>query len=154
MAGLLLSYYRLHKSDGGSYKRKANKFIKLDNCPLCNGTRHVFLVERQGISVHLCRNCDFGFQNSRIKSQILKKLYMHEGTTSSCYMTESQVLMDIRKFDYGPSILESFNIQEKNLLIDIGCGNGLSLQRAVLKGWNHCIGIELNKNYDFPEDSR
>lgn len=134
----------------GHYKRKNKYFTEQKECPICKGRNNVFLLERMGISVYHCKDCDFGFQNPRIKEDTLKRLYKNEKTSWPYYVLKPQILIDKKRYDYGLDLLGEFSLPSNGVLLDIGCGSGLSLKRAILKGWKRCIGIELSRGYEFP----
>lgn len=138
----------------GVYRRQENLFTRLDTCPLCCSLNHIFLMERMGISIHRCSDCGFGFQNPKIKNEVLKELYKIEKTGSNIYLQSSQISIDIKRFDYGLDLLDAFSLPSKNIILDIGCGSGFSLERAIAKGWRKSLGIEPNRLYNFPDDPR
>lgn len=138
----------------GVYQRQENLFTPIDICPLCSSSNHVFLLNRMGISLHRCNDCGFGFQNPKIKKEILKELYKTEETAYNVYLQSSQLSIDIKKFDYGLDLIDSFSPSSKDSIMDIGCGSGLSLERAIAKGWKRCVGIEPHKLYEFSKDAR
>lgn len=138
----------LKRVSPGVYKIKKEYFIGQNRCPLCLNKKYYFLVERMGITVCYCKDCGFGFQNPKLKKNILDKLYRNDIAAHSAYSSKSQFSIDIKRYDYGLSILDGLKLPSKELLIDVGCGNGLSLKRAVKKGWKKCLGIEPNQRYE------
>jgi len=140
----------VERTTPGVYRRKDGYFKHQKMCPLCNGKDIFYLLERMGISVYYCKNCDFGFQNPRLKEEILEKLYKNDETNWPCHVSKLQILIDKKKYDYGLDLLETFSPPSKEALLDIGCGSGFSLRRAMVKGWRECVGIELSHRYSFP----
>ena len=138
----------------GVYLRQEKHFVKQTKCPLCNGKKFKFLLERMGISISYCSECDFGFQNPKLKKQTLDSLYKYDRIAYNKYSSKAQLLIDLKRYDYGLELLDAIKVSSKNLLLDIGCGNGLSLERAVKKGWKNCLGIDPNRKYQILTDNR
>ena len=137
----------------GMLKRRDECFEIQSSCPLCSSNRIRHLIDRMAISVWRCKECGFGFQNPRLKEIVAAKIYENEKTSPETFDNKSQVKIDRAKYRYGYNqILKGFG-KQLHTILDIGCGNGLSLDTALDEGWTKAIGIEPNRNYSYSKRS-
>lgn len=84
-----------------------------------------------------CKKCNLIFTNSRIRPDILLKLYV-DGEDKK-YI--EQISERGRAFDRAIRFIETFS--SKGSMLDIGCGAGFLLSAAKKRGWG-VKGVEIN----------
>lgn len=131
----------------GLLKRKEESFENIDSCPLCASVNIYFFLERQFISVFRCEKCGFAFQNPRLRDSVAREIYKNEKTSLLSYECKAQKDIDAVKYLYGYEKIKQALSTDMDVILDIGCGNGLSLDVALKAGWKKAIGIEPNRNY-------
>jgi SAM-dependent methyltransferase len=108
-------------------------------CPICRG-KICSLVETWGnYSMHHCKTCDVVFADP-MKSGV-DYYENHVG-----YLLRDRLLIDQLQWDYRWDIMQFLKgpPDRKGNLLDIGCGTGFFVKRAVKMGFNG-YGIELNE---------
>ena len=133
----------------GVLRSKDECFENVEVCPLCSSSMVYYFLERLVISIFRCKECGFGFQNPRVKYSVVKEIYKDEKTTAASFETEEQKKMDRIKYKYGYKKIKSALRTDMHTVLDIGCGNGMSLDIALEEEWKHAVGIEPNKNYKY-----
>lgn len=123
------------------------KFDVLFQCPLCSSSILEKVIETTWVSVTKCTNCDFGFQNPRLKPEFVPELYSDSYTMEEVYSSEVSLELDFKKFLYGGELAIQFGSSMDSAL-DVGCGTGLALAAYRELGFRSLIGIEPAP-YDF-----
>lgn len=112
-------------------------------CPLCNETNGELLFVKEGFPHIRCDSCEMVYVSPILKTDSLKMLYINEDTYTGVLENDLQIHMDTLKFDLFLDLIEE-QYPKKGKLLDIGCGPGLFLSRARLRGWE-VTGCEVNK---------
>lgn len=101
------------------------------NCPLCNSTQLKFNFREGERDLYSCIKCDLHFIDPYIQNQINRNPL----TSEKQYISEKLAV----NF-YLPYIKSS--IENKNSLLDIGCGCGELLNRCKELGFKKIVGLE------------
>ncbi|WP_372998814.1 class I SAM-dependent methyltransferase [Sulfurimonas sp.] len=117
------------------------------SCPCCDSDKYILIFKKLGFSHVKCIDCNMIYTLEVLKDDVVEEYYkLNELNDEHHKMINAQIdnKLDILRFDYCLNeILKHFNTP--NNILDIGCGTGLFLERAKLRGLQP-VGVELN-NY-------
>lgn len=116
-------------------------------CPVCENAQHEAVLSRLGLTIRRCVDCTHWFQSPRINLNKAIELYSDDATAAAIYTQPMQLEIDAKKYRYGLKLLEQAGVPSLNGLLDFGCGVGLFLREADAMGWQRCVGIDANQNY-------
>ena len=86
-----------------------------------------------------CINCNLLYANSIYSNKLMNELYID---SEFYYGSEINNL----KYTYGKIInYSSKYLESKDTFLDIGCGNGFLLEKALTLGWSNVRGVEPSK---------
>lgn len=131
----------------GVYKRIAEFWEDVTECPVCNSLDRDFFVSRFALDIYACRSCTHHYMHPRIKFKKLVQLYAHDQTAKQIYISKSQVDIDVVKSKYGLKLIDKLGLPDKNRILDIGCGSGKFLDTALKHGWRECVGVDANTSF-------
>jgi len=119
--------------------------LTLTNCLVCNSTEFKhrisckdFTVSQNSFNIVECKNCSFLFTNPRPTNDNLPDFYksinyISHSDTKKGFI--SQVYHLVRKYTLNQKLkMIKANVAVGNLL-DYGCGTGMFLKQANVKGW-------------------
>ena len=119
--------------------------LTLTNCPVCDSTEFKhrisckdFTVSQNTFNIVECKHCSFLFTNPRPTNDDLPDFYksinyISHSDTKKGFV--SQVYHLVRKYTLNQKLkLLKANVSVGNLL-DYGCGTGMFLKQANVKGW-------------------
>lgn len=112
------------------------------SCNLCGSAEHDRLTVQSGYNIVKCRECGFVYVNPRPDADTLKSLY-------SDYLSNKMEDVDAWRgymdevFDWTVGTLNQ-RIPEKGSLVDIGCGYGYFVEKALKNGWK-ASGIDISE---------
>jgi hypothetical protein len=133
-------YEYMRKVEGG-YKPLKRYFQRVDRCPICSSNKFVPVLKKDGLEIHQCNECSFGFQNPRFKSKYLRELYQQEYSLEQSYSSPLQRGLDEIKYNYALQELYRFRTT-LNSALDIGAGNFHFLNACRNAGITDLYGIE------------
>lgn len=129
------------------YQRKEEFWEAVDICPVCGSKSQTDFLQRYGLNIVRCSDCNHRYQNPRIKFDKLTELYANDPSPVKVYNSEMQKSIDWVKYNYGLSLVEQIDSNSKNKILDIGCGAGGFLYAAHEQGWKQCVGVDINENW-------
>jgi 2-polyprenyl-3-methyl-5-hydroxy-6-metoxy-1,4-benzoquinol methylase len=147
-SGFLIREHAKVVYDNGAdrFQRTKNDWEMVDNCPVCNSNKKEFVFSRFGLDIYSCIDCTHKYMAPRIKFEVLENLYKDDKTASDIYTKKMQIEIDEIKYNYGLEIIEKLNLKH-NKIMDIGCGAGVFLKEAYKRGWQDCVGVDINERY-------
>jgi SAM-dependent methyltransferase len=131
-------------TDNGVIKPKKEYFEDVNSCILCGSKNLLPLVERKGLAVVRCNECDFGMQNPRFKADRVHEIYEDTYCMDNTYSSINAVELDKIKFMYGIQEARKINNYITSVL-DVGCGPGLSLYAYKQAGIQNVKGLDPGK---------
>lgn len=137
----------LQTSDGSYVRKSIADWREVEHCPVCGSVESTLFVERFGLNFLECQICEHVYQNPIVDEKKAIELYSADQTGFDIYTSAPQREVDIIKYDYGIQILREIMPNLGNRILDIGCGNGLFLERAAAAGFNSLVGIDANHLY-------
>ncbi len=129
------------------YKRINQYWENIDSCPVCQSHDASFVLNRYGLQIWKCSNCNHRYLNPRIKYEKACELYADDKTASDIYLQPLQKEIDRDKYIYGLSLIEQLRPPSNKLIMDLGCGAGVFVEEASKFGWKSCIGVDTNERY-------
>src|SRR5919201_3119020 len=112
-------------------------------CPLCGGSTHRPLFEKQGFTFVRCADCRLVFVNQQVREDVVLAQYRTAETNDLWFevlTSERQLALDREKFADVLDLLEPYKGEGR--LLDVGCSIGLFLDLARERGWRG-TGIEF-----------
>lgn len=144
-------HYEYMRKNGGGYKPFKKYFERVNRCLICGSDKFESILEKDGLEIHHCGECTFGFQNPRFKSKYLHELYQQEYSLEKSYKSHQQNKLDEIKFNYA--FQEIFQFRRKfNSVLDVGAGNLHFLHVCKDKGIKDLYGIEPGPCIDNQND--
>jgi 2-polyprenyl-3-methyl-5-hydroxy-6-metoxy-1,4-benzoquinol methylase len=128
----------------GEIHPKKDYFEDIDNCLVCNSDQLLPLINRKGLNIVRCQNCGFGMQNPRFKEERIKDIYKETYCMDDTYSSQHAKELDELKFLYGIQQVRAVRPVLDSVL-DIGCGQGLSLAAYKQSGIPEVVGLETGK---------
>lgn len=108
--------------------------VETPNCPLCSSDKFKFNFKQKGYQLLSCLNCDLHFINP----------YQQNESNRNPLSSELQYISEKLAVSYYlPYIIDY--IENKNSLLDIGCGCGVLLNSAKNLGIRKVVGLENDK---------
>jgi ubiquinone/menaquinone biosynthesis C-methylase UbiE/ribosomal protein L37AE/L43A len=130
------------------YARIEGNWEDVPACPVCGSQeREPFLI-RFGLDIYRCGGCTHRYLSPRLKFEVAESLYMNDKTASDIYTQPLQIEIDEIKYQYGIDLIDQLNPPARDKIMDIGCGAGVFLKMAERNGWQSCVGIDINENYN------
>ena len=129
------------------YQRLEPYWERVDCCPVCQCQESVFKFSRMALDIFQCSHCTHQFMNPRITYEKIIELYEDDRTAQKVSTSATQKKIDRVKYAYGLSLIDQLHPPEKNTIVDLGCGVGVMMEEADKMGWSHCIGVDVNPNY-------
>jgi len=123
--------------------RLADDLAQTIDCPLCGGSSHRPLFEKQGFTFVRCADCRLVFVNPQVKESVVLDEYRTAETNDLWFdvlTSERQLALDREKFAEVLDLLEPY--KGAGRLLDVGCSIGLFLDLARERGWRG-TGIEF-----------
>ena len=123
--------------------RLAEDLAQTIDCPLCGGSSHRPLFEKQGFTFVRCADCRLVFVNPQVKESVVLDEYRTAETNDLWFdvlTSERQLALDREKFAEVLDLLEPY--KGAGRLLDVGCSIGLFLDLARERGWRG-TGIEF-----------
>src|SRR2546423_6926202 len=123
--------------------RLAENLAQTIACPLCGGSAHRPLFEKQGFTFVRCADCRLVYVNPQVREDVVLSEYRTAETNDLWFdvlTSERQLALDREKFTEILDLLEPY--KGKGRLLDVGCSIGLFLDLARERGW-HGTGIEF-----------
>jgi len=128
------------------YKKiNPEEWEEVSHCPVCGDKKRDYFLTRFSLDIYKCSNCSHRYIDPRVKFEVAERLYKDDKTASDIYTEKMQVEVDEVKYNYGLEIIEK--LTTNNRIMDIGCGAGVFLKEANKRGWNTCVGIDINERY-------
>ena len=129
------------------FERVGDFWEIVENCPVCNTQNKKLLVERMGLKFWRCTECSHGYQSPRINSKKAIEFYSDDTSSELVLTSKVQKDIDVLKYQYGLDLIDEIGIQNKNKIMDIGCGAGGFVKLAPTSGWKFSVGIDANSLY-------
>jgi SAM-dependent methyltransferase len=123
--------------------RLAEELAQTIACPLCGGSSHRPLFEKQGFTFVRCADCRLVFVNPQVREDVVLSEYRTAETNDLWFdvlTSERQLALDREKFAEVLDLLEPYRGEGR--LLDVGCSIGLFLDLARKRGWAG-VGIEF-----------
>jgi SAM-dependent methyltransferase len=123
--------------------RLAEGLAQTIDCPLCGGSTHRPLFEKQGFTFVRCADCRLVFVNPQVREDVVHSEYRTAETNDLWFdvlTSERQLALDREKFTEILDLLEPYKGEGR--LLDVGCSIGLFLDLARGRGWRG-TGIEF-----------
>jgi SAM-dependent methyltransferase len=123
--------------------RLAAHLAQTIDCPLCGGSAHRPLFEKQGFTFVRCEDCRLVFVNPQVREDVVLSEYRTAETNDLWFdvlTSERQLALDRAKFGEVLDLLEPY--RGGGRLLDVGCSIGLFLDLARERGWDG-VGIEF-----------
>jgi SAM-dependent methyltransferase len=123
--------------------RLADRLAQTIDCPLCGGSSHRTLFEKQGFSFVRCEECRLVFVNPQVREDVVLEEYRTAETNDLWFevlTSERQLALDREKFGEVLDLLEPYRGGAR--LLDVGCSIGLFLDLARERGWEG-VGLEF-----------
>ena len=123
--------------------RLAERLAQTIDCPLCGGSAHRALFEKQGFTFVRCEDCRLVFVNPQVREDVVLSEYRTAETNDLWFdvlTSERQLALDREKFGEVLDLLEPYRGEGR--LLDVGCSIGLFLDLARSRGWDG-VGIEF-----------
>jgi SAM-dependent methyltransferase len=123
--------------------RLAEGLVQTIDCPLCGGSSHRPLFEKQGFTFVRCADCRLVFVNPQVREDVVLSEYRTAETNDLWFdvlTSERQLALDREKFTEILDLLEPYKGDGR--LLDVGCSIGLFLDLARERGWTG-VGIEF-----------
>jgi SAM-dependent methyltransferase len=123
--------------------RLAEHLARTIDCPLCRGSAHRPLFEKQGFTFVRCEDCRLVFVNPQVREEVVLDEYRTAETNDLWFdvlTSERQLALDREKFGEVLDLLEPY--RGGGHLLDVGCSIGLFLDLARERGWRG-TGIEF-----------
>lgn len=117
------------------------KFLENRNCPSCGNRKKKILLNKNGGTYVVCKNCEMIYINPVFKDKDLENHYRNN------HSVRSEIsLLDKKFFDY--TYTKGFDLAAKTFkipgtVLDVGCSAGMFLDLAKKKNWE-TYGLELN----------
>lgn len=124
--------------------------VSIPDCPVCGHESCEHAVEQRGFHVYNCSVCETLFVHPRPDEQFLRNWYGEEEKKKRWNNDLQQAIEANHKqneFNYShyyKILQESVQLSGKGKVLDIGCYDGLFLQRFKTLGYE-CTGIDLNE---------
>jgi len=137
------------------YKKiNLEEWEEVSQCPVCRDKKRDYFLTRFSLDIYKCLNCSHRYMDPRVKFEVAERLYKDDKTASEIYTKKMQVSVDEIKYNYGLEIIEKLTNNKK--IMDIGCGAGVFLKEANKRGWETCVGIDINERYNniYDEDKK
>lgn len=134
-------------SEEERFRRIEKYWENVDECPVCDSNERESYLNRFGLDIYCCGNCTHRYLSPRVKYDDAMGIYADDKTASDIYTKPLQVEIDEIKYEYGLSLIEQIYSPAKEKIMDIGCGAGVFLKMAEKKGWQTCVGIDVNERY-------
>lgn len=128
-------------------------FEVLENCPCCSSSEIDEKLQVNGLKIFQCSECLYGFQNPRIKSENVSKIYEDTYVMDEVYDSPVAIDLDKIKFQYGIQTASDYYGVITSAL-DVGCGTGLSLDVYQDFGISEVYGIDPGKYTHSKADDR
>lgn len=112
------------------------------SCPVCGAREGRLLFIKEAFRHLKCSSCDMVYVNPVLNEEALHSFYQDEDSYRQVLLSEINLSLDRKKFQYGLDLIEEY-IPQKGALLDVGCGPGIFLQEAKERGWN-VLGVEFN----------
>lgn len=146
--GLVSEHAKIvHDTEVERFQRVGEFWENVGVCPVCSGTFFTFFLSRLGLDIWRCQDCSHGFQNPRITFGKASELYANDKTASDIYTQPIQKDIDRVKYEYGLDVIGQLPPPDSRKIMDIGCGAGGFLMAAHARGWETCVGIDVNERY-------
>lgn len=97
------------------------------NCLICNASPPEVMSNYSASFLVRCKSCGFIFCSEIPSNDELEKFY------SRYPVSESLSALTAKRYDEWLDKFESF--RKLNTILDVGCGDGYFLERAIKKGW-------------------
>ena len=123
--------------------RLAEDLAQTIACPLCGGSSHRPLFEKQGFTFVRCADCRLVYVNPQVREDVVLSEYRTAETNDLWFdvlTSERQLALDRQKFAEVLDLLEPY--RGEGSLLDVGCSIGLFLDLARERGWAG-VGIEF-----------
>jgi SAM-dependent methyltransferase len=123
--------------------RLADGLAETIACPLCGGSSHRPLFEKQGFTFVRCADCRLVYVNPQVREDVVVSEYRTAETNDLWFdvlTSERQLALDREKFTEVLDLLEPYRGEGR--LLDVGCSIGLFLDLARERGWRG-TGIEF-----------
>ena len=123
--------------------RLAESLAQTTDCPLCGGSSHSPLFDKQGFTFVRCTDCRLVFVNPQVREDVVLTEYRTAETNDLWFdvlTSERQLALDREKFGEVLDLLEPYRGEGR--LLDVGCSIGLFLDLARERGWRG-TGIEF-----------
>ena len=123
--------------------RLAEHLADTVDCPLCGGSEHRPLFEKQGFTFVRCAECRLVFVNPQVREDVVLEEYRTAETNDLWFdvlTSERQLALDREKFGEILDLLEPY--RGGGRLLDVGCSIGLFLDLSRERGWDG-VGIEF-----------
>ena len=123
--------------------RLAEDLAQTIACPLCGGSSHRPLFEKQGFTFVRCVDCRLVYVNPQVREDVVLSEYRTAETNDLWFdvlTSERQLALDREKFAEVLDLLEPYRGEGR--LLDVGCSIGLFLDLARERGWDG-VGIEF-----------
>jgi SAM-dependent methyltransferase len=123
--------------------RLADRLAQTIDCPLCGGSSHRTLFEKQGFTFVRCDDCRLVFVNPQVREDVVLEEYRTAATNDLWFdvlTSERQLVLDREKFAEVLDLLEPY--RGGGRLLDVGCSIGLFLDLAREGGWSG-VGLEF-----------
>src|SRR5256714_12011107 len=123
--------------------RLAESLAQTIDCPLCGGSSHRPLFQKQGFTFVRCADCRLVYVNPQVREDVVLSEYRTAETNDLWFdvlTSERQLALDREKFAEVLDLLEPY--RGAGRLLDVGCSIGLFLDLARERGWAG-VGIEF-----------
>lgn len=117
------------------------------SCPVCLNSLREKFIHRKGVDYYRCETCTHVYQDPVVKPDVAISLYENDKTASDIYTQPLQKEIDSNKYLYGLELLNQLGTPSQKKILDLGCGAGVFLEEAKNIGWEYCVGVDANSNY-------
>ncbi len=145
---------KFFKGESSTRSVKTEFFETISFCPCCNTSdiKHKLTVP-SGLSIFQCNACSYGFQNPRLKADLVSTVYEEDYVMNSVYESPVAKHLDTIKYQYGIQVASRY-LPEITSVLDVGCGTGLSLDVYSSCGISSVSGIDPSPYASQGIDSR
>lgn len=133
-----------------------NKYTKQINCPICKGFSHSVLpvledtpledsfskkpnnYRKIKLDTHACSKCGLLFLKTQVDPSSSYSEYLYTSATTVGLKSH---------FDYrAATLIDLYDIEQKDLIIDLGCNDGSFLLAFDKLGYKNLLGVEPSPN--------
>ena len=132
---------KFFEGDSSTRRVRSDFFDSLSNCPCCNSTDITHKLSVRGLTIFQCNSCFHGFQNPRLKPELVSSVYEEQYVMDPVYESPVAKKLDILKYQYGIQVASKY-LPSVPSVLDVGCGNGLSLDVYSSCGIPFVSGID------------